>query len=82
MKQGRYDRVLEILESRAGRINSKINTEFKKTMPFDKQPVSSQDMVVKYLGIPDEVKTQLRQTIPQWNAYEADILKRMEGMKK
>jgi hypothetical protein len=79
--EGRYDRVLKILEGRAGRITSKIDREFKKTKPFDKQPVSSADMIMDYMSYSDEVKEQLRQSVPQWNTYEQDILKRMEGMR-
>jgi len=81
MSEGRYDRILNIIESRAGRINQKMTKEFKGKQPFDTVKMSNEELVAQYIGIPDEVKAQLRQQMPNFAQVENRILKKMEGMK-
>jgi hypothetical protein len=82
MKTGKWDLVTEGLKGRMTSIRQTIHEDFKGVKPYRKEPVSTEEQVAKYISYPDEVKQQLRQTIPQWNDYEAGILKKMEGLKK
>jgi len=48
MRLNRYDRIQNIMLNRIERVTDKFAKEFKGTNPFDKKPVSNDDLLLEY----------------------------------
>ena len=48
MKKNRYDRIMDKMLNRIERVTDKMAGEFKGTNPFDKKPVSNDDLLLEY----------------------------------
>ena len=48
MRENRYGRIQTIMLNRIERVTNKMAGEFKGTAPFDKDPVSNDDLLMEY----------------------------------
>jgi len=48
MRENRYGRIQNIMLNRIERVTDKMAGEFKDTNPFDKEPVSNDDLLMEY----------------------------------
>ncbi len=78
-EQGRFDRVLNKIESRITRVSNKISGEFVKKPPFDTEKLTPDMAIKQYLNLdPRVIETMKMQMPEQWAEYEAKIRKTME----
>ena len=62
MKINLYDSVLDGLDELIGEVSGSISMEFKGANPFDKEPVSNDELLLKYNMLTDENKQELIDT--------------------
>jgi len=84
MKENPYDRIAEKLESRMERLDTKIGSHFKDMKPFDKEPVSNDELLYIYENMTPEdmnylLQTHSRDDINQ-KLYEMEKIKKRRGM--
>lgn len=75
-----FERVLRIVERRTGRfLDTKINKDFDKVKPFDKEPVSPKEKLYMYEHIDPEVKMKFQEADP---IGFMDMEKQMETLRR
>jgi len=83
MRHNRYDRINDRMLSRIERVTDRMTREFKNTNPFDKEPVSDDEMIRRYDGTTKEQWMELMNThdpadVEQYK-NEMENLKRRRG---
>jgi len=48
MRENPFDRIVDKTMARVERVSNKIGRDFKNMKPFDKEPVSDEDMLASY----------------------------------
>ena len=81
MKTGMWDYITDQMKNEIENIRTTIQIDFKGTKPYRQVRITPEEQVAKYLSYPEPVKQQLRQDFPQWNDYEAKVLKQMDRLK-
>ncbi len=76
MKDSFLDKTLTEVYSTVDKISSKISDDFKNTKPFDKKPISDDEMVVYYSQLTPGAKSFLIQQ------YGADAILYFDDLEK
>jgi len=76
IREGRYNKIMTIMEKRINSVSERVAKEFKNTRPFDKELVDNKQRLYEYDQIPEEQKQFGRQNFPdEYAMYEEDIEK-------
>ena len=80
--KGILDIATDILKQDVENIKSYIHSTMKGDDPYRKVKKSDEEAVAQYMSFDPQVKEQFRTQSPEaYGSYEADILKKMEGMR-
>ncbi len=63
IKDGIYNSALDSITQIIEQVSDSIADEFKKTRPFDKQPVSNEELILNYQKITPEIEQAMRQAM-------------------
>lgn len=76
------DRRTDLLKETILRMKSHVHETFGKEDPYRMVKMSDEEAVAQFMSFDPEVKEQFRTESPEaYGSYEADILKKMEGMR-
>ncbi len=76
------DRRTDLLKETILRMKGHVHETFKNTDPYREVKMSDEEAVAQYMSFDPQVKEQFRTQSPKaYGEYEADILKKMEGMR-
>ena len=80
MKKNRYDRINDKILNRIERVSARMTREFKGANPFDKEPVSKEEILYYYNQLTPEKMNELIQTHGRDTVNQ--MIAEMEGLKR